>query len=630
MYSKVFEPIKIGNLIVRNRIEVSPAEPFTTSKDGYVTNAFIAYTAAMAKGGAGIVTIGDSPVTKDYAAHSKFVINLSDLYAVHGLVNLTDAIHRYGAIASIELNLRDDDHLPADYSLEEIQSIIDDFAQAAAYCKMANFDMVMIHGGHGHTIANFFSPLMNKRTDQYGSDTLENRTRMARDVIAAVRERIGNEMAIEFRISGDELFQDGVGLEDAIANAKTLQNQIDLIHVSAGSLYRMEVIPFMIQPAYVPMATNLQLAERFKQELDIPVVTVGSFNMELAEDALLHEKADMVAMIRGFIADPDLVNKARDGKADEIRPCIRCCLCTGDSSDPHACPKPIRCSVNAIVGREDQIPRLEKAEISKKVVIVGGGCAGLEAARRLSERGHKPIILEKSDQLGGSLVAASANPIKSDIKRYTNWSIQSVKNDSNIDIHLKTTATPDLIQSFNPDALILATGSRPIIPAIPGIEHSHCMLAEDVDLGHVKPGKRVVLVGAGLTGSETAVTLAQQGHDVTLIDLRSLNEITATSNANIMLTATISAMAAQVGVRFMEKVKLIAITDDGAIIEKADGVNELLPCDSVVLSLGVTSNREDLNSLSGLIKETYCVGDCQKVGNIMSAVREGFFASINI
>lgn len=629
MYSKVFEPIQIGNLTVRNRIEVSPAEPFTTSKDGYVTNAFITYTAAMAKGGAGIVTIGDSPVTKEYAEHSKFVINLSDIYSVHGLFNLTDAIHRYGAIASIELNLRDDDHLPADYSLADIQAIIDDFAKAANYCKMANFDMVMIHGGHGHTIANFFSPAMNKRTDQYGSDTLENRTRMARNVISAVRESIGDDMAIEFRISGDELYQGGVGLDDAILNAKAIQNQIDLIHVSAGSLYRLEVIPFMIQPAYIPMATNLHLAERFKQELDIPVVTVGSFNMELAEDALQNEKADMVAMIRGFIADPDLVNKARDGKADEIRPCIRCCLCTG-GSDPHACPKPIRCSVNAMVGREDQIPRLEKAEVSKKIVIVGGGCAGLEAARILSERGHQPIILEKSDQLGGSLIPASANPIKSDIKRYTDWSIHTVKKDKNIEVLLNTTATPELIQSFHPDALILATGSSPIIPSIPGVERENCMLAEAVDLGNAKPGHRVVLVGAGLTGTETAVTLAQQGHEVTLIDLLTQNEINASSNASIMLTSTLGALAAQAGVHFIEQVKLVAITDTGAMIEKPDGSSKLLPCDSVVLSLGVAPNRKDLKNLNGLILETYCVGDCQKSGNIMSAVREGFYAAINI
>lgn len=629
IFDNIFKPIKFGKLTAKNRIEVSPAEPFTTTEDGYITNEFIAYTASMAKGGAGIVTVGDSPVTKEYASHSKYVVDLSNKYVVHGLFNLTDAIHRYGSLASIELNLRDEEHLPADYSKEDIKYIVKSFADAAENCKLANFDMIMIHGGHGHTVANFFSPAMNKRTDEYGCDSIENRSRFAREILLAVRERIGYDMAIEWRISGDELTENGVGIDDAIKYAKAIQDKVDLMHVSAGNLYNLAVINMMIQPAYVPMATNLHLAERFKKELDIPVVTVGSFNMELAEQAISEGKADMVAMIRSFIADPDLVNKARLGKTDEIRPCIRCCICTG-GSDPHACPKPIRCTVNPMVGREWQLTKVEKAETSKKVLIIGGGCAGMEAARRLVERGHRPIIIEKEDKLGGSLIPAASNPIKGDIKRYFHWTVNMTNKTKVIEVRLNTTATKELIIKENPDAIIIAAGASPIIPSIPGINSKNVVLAADVDTGKAKVGKNVVLAGAGLTGTETAYTLAKSGHNVTIIDMLTINEIDAKGAASKLVSSTLRAMIVAECVKVIEKVRLTEITDKGAVITKEDGSIENLECDTVILSLGVRPNSKAADDLAHIIDETYIVGDCRKTGNITSAVREGFYAAINI
>lgn len=628
-FEHVFQPLKIGKITAKNRIEVSPAEPMLASLDGYVTNEFITYTAAMAKGGAGIVTVGDSPVTKNYAAHSKYVINLSDNYVVHGLFQLTDAIHRYGALANIELNLRDEEHLPADFTKAEIKEIIRDFADAAERCKNAGFDMVMLHGGHGHVVANFYSQAMNKRTDEYGWDTMENRCRFANEIIDAVRERIGDEMAIEWRISGDELTPGGVGVEDALAFAKSIQHKIDMIHVSVGNLYDPMTIGMMIQPAYIPVATNVRFAQRFKEELDIPVVTVGSFNMELAEAALASGQADMVAMIRGFIADPDQVNKAKDGIADEIRPCIRCCICTGDP-DPHASPKPIRCSVNPLVGREGQITGISKVEVSKKVVIVGGGCAGMEAARWLAMRGHEPILIEKEAQLGGSLIPAGANPIKGDVSRYLEWSVNLTEKIMAIDVRKNTMATKELILAEHPDALIIATGSSPIIPKIPGILKDKVVLAMDVDMGKAIVGKQVVLAGAGLTGTETALCLANLGHQVMVIDMQTVAEIDRNGLAGILTYATLRGMASQAGVLLREKVKLVEVTDDGVVIEKEDGTTETLLCDTVVLSLGVKPNCQDVEELTGLVADTTIVGDCTKPGNITSAVREAFYAALNI
>lgn len=388
-------------------------------------------------------------------------------------------------------------------------------------------------------------------------------------------------------------------------------------------------IGMMIQPAYIPMATNVRFAQRFKEELDIPVVTVGSFNMELAEEALATGKADMVAMIRGFIADPDLVNKAKDGIADEIRPCIRCCSCTGDP-DPHASPKPIRCSVNPLIGREAQITEIPKAAVSKKVIIVGGGCAGMEAARWLAVRGHEPIIIEKDAQLGGSLIPAAANPIKGDVSRYLDWSVNLTEKMMDIEVRKNTLATKALIEAENPDALIIATGSSPIIPKIPGIIKDKVVLAMDVDMGKAIVGKQVVLAGAGLTGTETALTLANQGHQVTVIDMKTVDEIDQNGLAGVLTYATLRGMAAQAGVLLREQVKLIEVTDDGVVIEKEDGTTETLLCDTVVLSLGVKPNCQAIEELTGLVADTRIVGDCTKPGNITSAVREGFYAALNI
>lgn len=627
-YNHVFQPMKIRNKVSRNRIEVSPAEPFLATKDGLVTEGFLKFTAAMARGGAGIVTVGDSPVNQAYADENHYVINLAEPFIVHSLTQITESIHRYGALANIELNLRADWH-PADLSKEEIKQVIEDFAVSAERCKKGGFDMVIIHGGHGHNVAQFYSPFFNKRTDEYGCGTFEDRCRFANELIDAVRERIGDEMAIEYRISADELTENGVGIEESLKFAKSIQHKIDLIHVSVGNLYDPRTIAFQIQPAYIPHATNVHYAERYKQELDIPVVTVGSFNMDLAEEALASGKADMVAMIRSFVADHDMVNKARLGKEDEIRPCIRCCICTG--ADPHGCPVPLRCSVNAVAGRNDEFDTIEKTLSPKKVLIVGGGCGGMEAARRLAQRGHMPILVERESKLGGTLITAGANPIKEDVKSYAQWSVHMTEKTPGIDIRLNTEVTKNMVESEKPDALIVAVGSEPIMPKLPGVDKNMVVQAIDVDLGRVQVGEKVVVAGAGLTGTETAVHLAQTGHDVTLIDKMGIDEIDDRSAASRLITATLRAMSMQSGVKVMDKTCLCEINDEGVVVENAHGDKLIIPCDNVILSLGVRPRVDIVDDLSQIVDETYVIGDCaHQAGDITTAVREGFFAAMNI
>lgn len=639
-YDHLFKPLKVGPLTVKNRIEVSPAEPFLCTRDGLVTDEFIAFTAAFAKGGAGIVTVGDSPVTQEYANENHYVVNLADPFVVHGLFKLTDAIHRYGAIASIELNLRT--HvLPADMTKEEIRGVIKAFTDTAVRCKKGGFDMLMIHGGHGHTVAQFYSPQMNKRTDEYGcapykdASAFENRCRFANELLDSIRAAVGPEMAVEWRISGDELTEGGVGIEDAVQFAKAIESKIDMIHVSAGNMYNPSSLVYTMQNTYLPLATNVRFAERFKKELNIPVTSVGSFNLDLAEEAVAAGRADMIAMIRQFIADPDCVNKAKRGRGDEIRPCIRCMICTGD--DPHGCPKPLRCTVNPAAGRNPQFDTIPVSRTPKKVVIIGGGAAGMEAARRCAERGHRVVLFEKEPVLGGTLIAAGANRLKGDVRRYADWSVRMTERAPGIDIRKNTEATRALVLEERPDAVIVAVGSEPFIPDIPGIRaadgglSANVCLAVDADMGKAVVGRRVVLIGAGLTGTETAVVLAEAGHEVTLIDMLSLEEIDSRGPGSKGVAAFLRGMSRKAGVKVLTGLKAKEVRRDGVTAEDAAGNLVTLPCDSVVLSMGVKPRERMLREFEGCAEELYVVGDCRaRAGNITSAVLDGFYAAMNI
>ena len=621
----IFQPLQVGPLRIRNRIEVSPAEPFLCTKEGLATDEFAAFTGQFARWGAGIVTVGDSPVTQAYANENHYTVNLADPMVVHGLMKTTDAIHRWGAVASIELNLRDD-RLPADFTVEEIHEIQKSFIDAAERCRKAAFDMVMLHFGHGHTAASFYSPHVNKRTDEYGCDTFENRIRFARELIEGVRKRIGPNMAIEIRMSGDELYPEGVHYEEGIRFVKAVEDLIDLVHISAGSMYDPRTMDSTIQSTYQPRATNLWIAEKYKAAgLKIPVVSVGSHDVRSAEEAIREGKCDMVAMIRAFIADPQQLVKAREGRLDEIRPCLRCNVCCGE--DPHGCPRPLRCSVNAPQGRQPLFETIEPARPGKKVVVVGGGAAGMEAARRLTERGLKPILFEKEKELGGSLRTAGCNPLKGDVRRYGEWSVRMTMNNPDIDLRLGTEATRELLLAEKPDAVIVAVGSEPLIPNVEGVRGENVCLAMDIDKGLVKPGKKVIVVGAGLTGTETAITLAREGHEVLVMDLLPMAQVIARDK----MVRKAQRLALQEGVQFKEEFRLKAITPTSLIGEEKDGTLTEIPCDTVALSLGVRPRKAVVDALEGVCSEMYWAGDCVlRQGNINTAVRDGFMAAMNV
>jgi len=331
-------------------------------------------------------------------------------------------------------------------------------------------------------------------------------------------------------------------------------------------------------------------------------------------------------MARTLIADPECINKAKAGEDEKIRPCVRCNTCI-DRTHGHRLS--VRCAVNPVCGREIELKNFPASTGKKKVVIIGGGPSGMEAARTAVDRGHEVVLFEKSGSLGGTLSIASVAPFKNDMKRYLDWAIRSTTNTPYLSVRLSTEATPDIIKAENPDILIIAAGSVPIIPTIPGIDGENIVIAGDVVTGKKVVGKRCVVVGAGLAGSETALLLAQQSKKVTLIDRLSLGEVDA-GHPHISITA-LRARLRDLDVAIRTEINLEKISETGVVLAEKNGDHSEIPCDTVVLALGLKPRRETIERLSGLAPETFVVGDCNNDrGTLYSAVSEGFLAAMNI
>jgi 2,4-dienoyl-CoA reductase-like NADH-dependent reductase (Old Yellow Enzyme family)/NADPH-dependent 2,4-dienoyl-CoA reductase/sulfur reductase-like enzyme len=625
-YDHIFTPLKIGRITVKNRIESSPAIPYLASTDHTVTRELIEWTRAIAKGGPGIVTLGDTSVTTEDATRHNHMrcLDLGTDKVVNGLAAITDVIHRYGAKASIEMNLRDPIS-PTDMTSEQIDRTIAAYAEAAVRCLNAEMDMILIHGGHGHLLPRFFSPGHNKRTDRYGG-TVEKRMQFAVDVLEAIRNKVGNRLAIEYRISANEFAPGAPTVEETIAFTRRIENLIDLIHVSAGCLHGGDInsAAHMIQPLYVPRGVNVHYAEEFKKAVSIPVTAVGSITLDMAEEILASGKADMVAMIRTLIADRDSVEKARKGRGADIRPCIRCNTCLSS----HVYELPNRCAVSAEAGRETEFPCRPTA-VKKKVVVVGGGPGGMEAARTAAGRGHDVVLFEKQDRLGGMLTTATALPFKEDVKRYMDWAVRMTTATEGIRVFLGRSATADLIRSEKPDVLIVAVGAVPFVPPIPGIDKDNVVWAGDVDTGKKAVGNNILLVGAGLTGLETALHLAQSGKHVTIIDMLPLAE-TAPGTPHVNL-GYMRYMLDKQGVEIKEKHRLEAITDKAALVRDEKGAQIEMVCGTVVLSLGVRPLPGLWETYGKLAPDVKFIGDCQREdGNLKHATSEGYMAAVDL
>jgi 2,4-dienoyl-CoA reductase-like NADH-dependent reductase (Old Yellow Enzyme family)/thioredoxin reductase len=648
-YDHVLSPFSFGPVTVKNRIELSPACYMLATPDGFVTTEMVDYYENIARGGAAIVTIGESPVDFKFAKGHEFQLNLSDKRVINGLSRITEAVHRFGAKLSIEIHhpgrfvLNGNDTIapsPIVAATEEIAArkagrkrirvtemdqdmideVIEHFATAALHCKLANCEMIMIHGANGHLISQFLSPYSNKRRDAYGG-SLENRAKFAIEVLEAIRKKVGYGMGIEYRISADELVPDGMKPEETIEFVKMIEDKIDLLHVSAGILGHPKVVPFMIQPTYLPHCYNVHYAEQFKKALKVPVTTVGSIlAMEEAEEVVAAGKADIVAMARAILADPQIVNNARKNRTEDTRPCMRCHTCNRLTAAFY----PIRCAGNPILGRETKYAKIGKADVKKKVVIIGGGPAGMQAAITASWRGHEVTLFEKEKELGGNMRLAAGLPIKADLRRFYDWIVRQTMKAPGVTVKLGEAVTPEMVKSRNPDALIIAVGSDPVIPRIPGQETNNVVWVGDVDVGKAKIGGKVVIIGAGATGCETGLQLAKDGKNVTMVDMLDADVVAPT------LPRGLEDQLEEHKVVVYYNHKLDSITAEGTIIEDRNWNKKLIPADTVILSLGFRPRSTLVSQFNNLVPDTFVAGDCRKAQTIKEAVHDGFNSAVEL
>ncbi|MCR5845022.1 MAG: FAD-dependent oxidoreductase, partial [bacterium] len=517
-YESIFKPIQVGPITLKNRIDIAPATPFLASHDSTIGVELMAHMRALAGSGAAVVTTGVTGVDGAPGVAMRTPTLGSDFYA-SDWEELSEMIHGYDAATSVELvhsrfMLTPPELFVTQISTEEVEGVIAQFAAAAKRAMDYGFDMVLIHGGHGNVPSMFFNKKFNRRTDRFGG-SLEKRANFAIELLQAVRAATDGKLAIEYRISAEECLPDMTTFDETLEFAKLVAPHIDLLHVSRGLLEEHDLLPIINAPLYVERGANLPFAKELKKAIGKPVTVVGSFNLEMANEAIAAGDVDMVSMIRTIYADNECVEKARIGEGDKIRPCVRCNNCI---SRTHFHFIEARCSVNPLLGRESRFD-LRKSDSPKKVAVIGGGPAGLEAARQLSNKGHSVTLFEKGDELGGMFILASAASFKQDMRKYLDWSIADVLARDNVDVRLNEEATVESVKALEPDAVFLAMGSVPILPKFTASGTSKVIWAGDAELDSDAIGEDVVIAGAGFTGMELGLALLRLGKKVTLVDM---------------------------------------------------------------------------------------------------------------
>lgn len=666
-FPHLFSPIKVGTKTIKNRIEAAPAMfAFLHYIDGVAFNYHLPtpprafkMLEAKAAGGAGSVCLGELSPNHEYDKRFPFEPFIDYNSRSDEIFNITkktaEMIKSYGALpigellscGEIKTNIGDginpkgpsekdlDDsitHVDA-FTKEEIQDCYQDYITACKWLRDAGWEGVMIHCGHGWLPAQFLSPAYNKRQDEYGG-SFENRARFTVELLSTLREAMGPDFLIEIRVSGDEHIKGGLVLEDAIRYCKLCEPYIDMVHVSCGH-YLSSSRSWEFTTAYAPHGANIENAAKIKANLSIPVTVVGGINSpEQAEEAIASGKVDMVSMGRQFFADPAFPNKAKEGRADEIRRCLRCGRCYPGPAGEHETEKwtvkfpPLdSCTINPYdvwpASHHKVLPEdMPKPAGSRKVLIVGGGCGGMQAAITAADRGHKVILCEKADVLGGLLNFTDHTDHKVDIRNFKDLLIREV-NKRDIQVRLGTEVTPELIKETAPEALILAVGSDDLMLPIEGIENAiTAMKVYENDFAGL--GKSTIVLGGGLVGCEAAADYIDHGIDTTIVEMQ---ECLMPETTGLYRTA-VHDFIDHNGGKYQVNAKVIKVGKD-FVTALQNGKEITLHADSVVNAMGRRAHNADV-----LKEAANCpvweIGDCVKARQIGDSVREGWTAAMEI
>lgn len=633
-YPHLFQPLQVRNLTIRNRIMSAPNMLFQTI-GGRTTEYYTRYLEAKARGGAGIVTLGEVPVC-DGGCHTPGTTMSRENLAIFS--EMSAAIREHGAVSSVELthggrNARPEFNVKNPVGPDEtdtmyghvnemtkadMEEIAEAFADAAEYWYTAGFDTVLIHAAHGWLFPQFLSPLANHRTDEFGG-SLENRMRFPLMTLKRIRDRVGPNKVVMIRLSGADRDEGGMTVEEVTEFLSRAQEYVDLAEISS------EGITWFFGTTFRPWALNADLSEAIKRsgKVHIPVFSIGSIlSPEVAEELIASGKCDGVSMSRALIADTCLPEKAMSGKDEDIRPCLRCLNCTdGDNLRRH-----FSCTVNPLTGHEQRLG-FEDEEISpakhpKKVLIVGGGPAGISAAVTASKRGHQVILCEKDSELGGTIRFADTDSLKIDLKQYKAYLLHQAAK-AKIDVRLNTPVTEALVREVQPDHIIVAAGASPAQPKIPGIENARHALSAYRDPERV--GQRVVIIGGGLVGVECGMHLANTGHDVTVLE--ALPEVAR--DAGPVYKIGMLWRLEQLGVKLVTDARVSEIAASAVTYEKG-GESVTLGADTVLYAVGMKANTQTYLDFADKAPHVDFIGDCKTPGKLLGAIHGGYFAALDV
>lgn len=635
---KVFEPFTINKLTVPNRIVMSPMVTHYATDNGTVTQRNIDYYAERAKGGIGLLTV--EAMFVDMSSLEYHMLGIYDDKMIQGLKRLTDAIHREGGLASAQIihkgrlaktattfmkpisssYINDMGDMPRAMEAEEIHDLTEKFAQAARRAKEAGFDAVELHMAHGYILNQFMSPYANKRTDEYGGNA-ENRARFARETVEAVRKAVGPDFPITAKINATDRVRGGLEPEDWRIILPILEKAgLNAVNVSGGI---SETTYMMTAPMGVPRAFNLENAKKIKSYTSMPVGVVGRIpDIELAEEILKSGAVDFVTMGRATLADPHFMKKAREGRIEDIRPCINCnqgCVGRADYF------LDICCLANPISGREGMVDMTPVKE-PKRVLVIGGGPAGMEAAGTAAKKGHRVTLLEERDVLGGQFYLAGIPPLKAEVPRLVGY-LEHYCRANGVEIVTGHKAAESDLERYQPDAVIMATGGKPLTLPIPGL--SQCHTAEDVLTGRYRVKSPCCVIGGGSVGCETADFISEQGIEVTVVEMMpAVCRDQEKRQRRIQLLKLINA-----GANILTEAKCLEIKD-GFVDFECHGINERAGAFADIISaVGYKAHVEDglLEACKKRGIRAIPVGDCnQKARNALPAIREGFEAAMKL